>query len=198
MLGTPVASVIFVVIIGLSLVCLYQARPLLARLVMRPYAVARGQMLDTVITSGFVHGDLSHLIFNAFTFFFFAFPMERFLGSTRFLVLYISGLVLSSLCSVVKHRDNPQYATLGASGAISAVLFAYVIYFPGSKLIIFPLPIPIPAILFAVVYVAYSWWAGKNQQGHINHDAHLCGALSGLLFVLLSDPGAYLAFTDKF
>jgi membrane associated rhomboid family serine protease len=92
---------------------------------------------------------------------------------------------------VVKHRNNPEYGTLGASGAISAVLFAFAVYFPTDTLVILPIPIPIPAILFAVLYVAYSWWASRQQRGNINHDAHLCGAVTGLFFVAIVDPNAY-------
>lgn len=150
----------------------------------------RGKDVETVITSGFVHGDIGHLAFNLITYYFFAFPMEEFLGRGPFIGLYILGLVLSSVCSIVKERNNPGYATLGASGAISAVLFAYIIYFPFSTLFIMPIPFPIPAFLFAIGYVAYSWWAAKNSHGNINHDAHLCGAITGVGFVLVTDPGA--------
>jgi membrane associated rhomboid family serine protease len=164
---------------------------------MRPYRVARGEDVHTVVSSGFIHGDVGHLAFNMFTFFFFAFPMERLLGTARFLLLYLTGLVLSSMCSLVKHRNQPAYATLGASGAISAVLFAYIVYAPMSTLVIFPIPLPIPAIVFAVGYVAYSWWAGRQQRGNINHDAHLCGAVAGLLFVLVIDPAAFLSLPAR-
>lgn len=184
------ATIIFAVTAGVSLFGLYQAPRLIARLVLRPYRVARGKELETVLTSGFVHGDLGHLLFNMVTFYFFAFPMEQFLGRGPFLGLYILGLVFSSICSIVKERNNPAYATLGASGAISAVLFAYIIYFPFSTLLIFPIPFPIPAFLFAIGYVAYSMWAAKNGRDNINHDAHLCGAITGIVFVLITDPGA--------
>ncbi len=194
---SPAALVVFVVTIATSLIGLYRAPQIVNRLVMRPYRVARGQHVETVVTSGFVHGDMSHLLFNMFTFYFFAFPMERFLGSAKFVALYLSGLVLSSACSVFKHRSNPRYATLGASGAISAVLFAFIVYFPTTTLIIFPLPIPIPAALFAVVYVAYSWWAARTACDGINHDAHLCGAFSGLAFVGLTDAQAFLTLIDR-
>lgn len=194
---TPVAALVFAVTIALSLLGLYRAPELIHRCVMRPYRVARGQDVYTVISSGFVHGDLGHLAFNMFTFFFFAFQMEELLGSTAFGALYVVGLVVSSFCSVAKHRNQPAYATLGASGAISAILFAYIVYAPLSTLIIFPIPVPIPAIIFAVGYVAYSWWAGREQRGNINHDAHLCGAVAGLLFVLVTDPAAFASLPAR-
>jgi membrane associated rhomboid family serine protease len=131
-----------------------------------------------------------------FTFYFFAFPMERTLGTARFLLLYALGLVLSHSCSYFRHRNSPQYASLGASGAISAVLFAYIVYFPTRMLLIFPIPIPIPAVLFAFGYVAYCYWAARQARDRINHDAHLCGALSGLAFVAGTDPGAYRALLE--
>ncbi len=184
------ATIIFAVTLGVSLLGLYRMPKLVARLVLRPYQVARGRELETVLTSGFVHGDPGHLLFNMVTFYFFAFPMEEFLGRAPFLLLYLLGLVLSSVCSIVKERHNPAYATLGASGAISAVLFAFIIYFPFATLMIFPFPFPIPAFLFAIGYVAYSMWAAKNRRDNINHDAHLCGAITGIGFVLVTDPGA--------
>ncbi len=192
-LQSPAATLILAATIGVSLLALYRVPMLIERFVMRPYFVARGKLTETVVTSGFLHGDLGHLLFNMITFYFFGFPLERFFGSTKFLILYAIGLVLSSVCSVVKHRNNPQYATLGASGAISAVLFAYIVYFPTTTLIIFPIPVPIPAFLFAIGYVAYSFWAAKDSRGGINHDAHLCGALTGIGFVLATDPRAVLS-----
>ena len=104
------------------------------------------------------------------------------------MVLYLCGLLASNLGTCVKHRDEPDYASLGASGAISAVLFAAIVYFPGNKLFILPIPIPIPAPLFAVAYLAYSYYSSRNARGRINHDAHIAGALTGLLFVAVTDP----------
>jgi membrane associated rhomboid family serine protease len=111
-------------------------------------------------------------------------------------VLYLAGLLLSHLGTWYKHRDKPEYASLGASGAISAVLFAAILYSPGQSLYILPIPFPIPAPLFAIGYLAYSYYASKHQTGRINHDAHLGGALTGLVFVALTDPQLYPAFFD--
>ena len=189
-LDSPAAALLFGVTLAVSLLALYRMPQLIGRFVMRPYFVARGKQIETVVTSGFVHGDLGHLLFNMVTFYFFAFTLERILGTPAFVVLYFAALVLSSACSIAKERNNPQYATLGASGAISAVLFAYILYEPFSTLVIFPIPVPIPAFVFAIAYIAYSVWASKNGRDNINHDAHLCGAVTGVAFVLVTDPGA--------
>lgn len=194
-----IALLIFVATIVASLLALYGAGragggrgpTLLERCLFRPYWLVRRGQYETLVTSGFVHGDLPHLLFNLITFWFFAFPLEARIGGVAFAVLYFAGLVVSDLGTWIKHRNDPQYASLGASGAISAVLFAYIVYFPDRSLLIFPIPLPIPAPLFALGYLAYSWYSSRQARGRINHDAHLGGALFGLLFVLVTDPSAY-------
>jgi len=186
-----VALVIFVATLAASLLGLFAAPKIIERSLFRPYYFLRRKQYDTIVTSGFVHADLPHLIFNMMTFWFFAFPLEKEIGPVRFALLYFLGLVVSDAGTYFKHRNDPQYASLGASGAISAVLFAAIVYFPWMKLFIIPIPLPIPAPLFAVAYVAYSWWSARQARGRINHDAHLGGALFGLVFVLLTDPAAF-------
>lgn len=192
-LSQPGASVIFAVTIAVSLLGMYRVPGIVERSLFRPYAFIRSNQYSTIVTSGFVHADVGHLIFNMVTFWFFAFPLERHIGTGAFLGVYFLGLVLSHACTFFKHRDDVHYASLGASGAISAVLLAFIVYFPTTTLFILPFPIPIPAVLFAVGYVAYSYWASLRPRGRINHDAHLCGALSGLLFVAVTDPRAFAA-----
>ena len=185
------ALVIFVATIAISLIGLYGSPKLVERSLFRPYWLTRRKEYDTVVMSGFVHADLMHLIFNMMTFYFFAFALERYIGTVRFIVLYFAGLLISHAGTYYKQRRNPEYASLGASGAISAVLFAAIVYFPEQSLLILPIPIPIPAPLFAVGYLAYTYYASKHPHGRINHDAHLGGAITGLLFVALTEPRAY-------
>jgi len=191
MLAQPAATAIFVVTIAISLLGMYSMPQIVDRSLFRPFYFLRARHYETIFTSGFVHADLGHLLFNMVTFFFFAFPLERRIGTWKFVLLYAVGLVLSHSCSYFKHRNNQHYASLGASGAISGVLFAYIVYYPDATLLIFPIPVPIPAVLFAVGYVGYSWWAAQQSRGKINHDAHFCGALSGLAFVAGTDPDAF-------
>jgi membrane associated rhomboid family serine protease len=105
-------------------------------------------------------------------------------------------LALSELGTWLKHRNNPQYASLGASGAVLAVMFAYIIYFPTARLGLMFIPIPVPAPLFALLYLAYSWWQSRRNGGRVNHDAHFGGAIFGLLFVLVTDPDAFGHFFE--
>ena len=189
--GQIAAPLIMALTIGLSLFGLFRSPRIIDLCLFRPYYFLRKKQYDTMILSGFVHADVGHLLFNMFTFYFFAFTMERYIGTLSFLFLYFFGLVISHTCTWYKHRNNAGYASLGASGAISAVLFAYIVYFPTTTLIIFPIPVPIPAFLFAIGYVGYSYWASTQNTGRINHDAHLCGAISGLIFVAATDPGAF-------
>lgn len=185
------ALVIFVLTIAISLMGLFGSPQLIERSLFRPYWFLRRRQYDTIVMSGFVHADLMHLVFNMMTFYFFAFPLERYLGTTRFILLYFAGLLVSHAGTYYKQRRNPEYACLGASGAISAVLFAAIVHFPSQSLFIIPIPVPIPAPLFAVGYLAYTYYASKHPHGRINHDAHLGGALTGLVFVALTEPRAY-------
>ena len=185
------ALIIFVITIATSLIGLFGAPKLIDRSLFRPYWFLRRRQYDTIVLSGFVHADLMHLIFNMMTFYFFGFLLQQAIGPVHFLLLYFAGLLVSHVGTYIKQKNNPEYACLGASGAISAVLFAAIVFYPDQSLYIIPIPVPIPAPLFGIGYLAYTWYAARNPQGRINHDAHLGGAITGLVYVALIEPSAY-------
>ena len=186
------ALIILIITIVVSVIGLSSPK-FLVRCLLIPFRVSHGSGYAGLITSGFVHADATHMLFNLITYYFFAFRLEAVMGSTLFVLLYFSAMLIGGLGTVVKHRDNPQYASLGASGAVLGVLFASIVYFPRQSISFLLLPIPIPAPLFAVGYLAYSWYSSRTPRGNVNHDAHIFGALTGLLFVLVTDPTAFAA-----
>jgi membrane associated rhomboid family serine protease len=190
----PSALVILVLTCLVSLTGLFFAPQLIVRTVFRPYWLVRRAEYTRLITSGFVHADVGHLLFNAITFYSFAFLLERYIGTPMFLALYFSGLMFGNLGTYFRHRTDPKYSCLGASGAILAVMFASIVYFPSQRLIIIPLPVPIPAPLFALGYLAFTYYSARQSRDKINHDAHLGGALTGLAFVGVTNPAAYRHF----
>lgn len=191
---TPVASIIFLFTIVTS-VYAFNDQQIFGRFMLHPYTVSKGKKLYTYITSGLIHADWGHLFFNMFTFYFFAFKLEMMIGHWQFGLLYILGLILSDIPTVIKHKDHFWYNSLGASGAISAVLFSYILFEPLSMLYV--MFIPMPAILFAVLYLVYSWYMSKNAKDNIGHDAHFFGALTGLIFTVIFVPGVIPYFLEK-
>jgi len=191
---TPVASIIFLFTIVTSIYA-FNDPQVYGKFMMHPYTVSKGKKLYTFITSGLIHADWGHLFFNMFTFFFFAFKLEMMIGHWQFGLLYILSLILSDIPTVIKHKDHFWYNSLGASGAISAVLFSYILFEPLS--IIGVMFIPMPAIVFAVLYLVYSWYMSKNAKDNIGHDAHFFGALTGLIFTVIFVPGIIPYFLEK-
>ncbi|WP_345953754.1 rhomboid family intramembrane serine protease [Mucilaginibacter sp. PAMB04168] len=180
----PVASALFALNILLSLLAFYNDR-VYSEFMLHPYSIARGEKVWTVITSGFIHRDWMHLLFNMWSFFFFAFQLEAWLGHWQFALLYIASLVLSDLPTISKHKDHYGYHSLGASGAISAVVFSYIMFSPRTEMGIFPFPFRIPAYIFGILYLVYCVYASRQSRDSINHDAHFYGALSGIMITIL-------------
>ncbi|SDC85162.1 rhomboid family intramembrane serine protease [Pedobacter soli] len=184
----PVASLIFVFTIITSLYAFYD-HSIYGKFMLHPYSVSKGHKVWTVITSGLIHADWMHLFFNMFTFVAFAFTLEQLLGSFKFGLLYFLALILSDLPTIFKHKDHFNYNSLGASGAISAVLFSFILFNPVSKIYIMFIPFGIPAWIFGIIYLIYCAYASRNSRDGINHDAHFFGALTGLIFTIIFVPG---------
>lgn len=155
---------------------------------LKPYRTVRNKSWYELVTSGFLHANIGHLFVNMFTLYFFGPVMERQLGGRYFLGLFLTGLIISALPSVYKFKDDPSYATLGASGAVGAVLFSFIALFPLQGIYLFFIPIPIPACVFGVLYLIYSMYASKQERGRINHEAHAAGAVWGILYLLIFVP----------
>lgn len=163
---------------------------LMERLLLWPPAIERRREYWRLLSYGLVHADFQHLLFNMITLFFFGRAMEGFfgqhLGALGFLWFYLGGLLVSILPTYLVNRNNPDYRSLGASGAVSAVLFAFILLAPWSMIFVFFFPVP--AILFAVAYVGYSIWMDHRGTDHVNHSAHLWGAAYGIVFTVVMEP----------
>ncbi|HET6396292.1 MAG TPA: rhomboid family intramembrane serine protease [Pseudoxanthomonas sp.] len=175
-------------------------RRLIDRMILWPPAVSRNRQYWRLASYGFVHADLAHLLFNMVTLFFFGRLIEqvmlRVTGSMlTYPLFYLAALVVSILPSYLKHQRDPQYFSLGASGAVSAVLFAYILLAPWSLIFVFF--IPAPAILYAVFYVGYSLWMDRRGGDRINHSAHLAGAAFGVMFMLAMEPRLVQVFLQE-
>lgn len=193
---TPVSALIFLFTIITSIYAFYDAGTY-GKFMLHPYSVAKGKNVYQLITSGLIHQDWSHLIFNMLSYYFFAFNLERTIGHWQFGLLYFVSLILSDLPSVYRHKDHFWYNSLGASGAVCAVVFSFIMFSPMTKLIIFPIPIPIPAVLYGVLFLAYTSYAGRKANDGINHDAHFYGALAGVLITVALYPQAVSIFINS-
>lgn len=188
-------SIVSITLIIIALTCVvsylgFKNSRVLDDLILWPPAIARQREYHRLVTYGLVHADFGHLLFNMITLFFFGRIMESFfasrLGPFGFVLFYIGALVVSILPTYLKNRGNPQYRSLGASGAVSAVLFAFILLAPWQLIIV--LIVPLPAIIYAVAYTAYSIYMDRRGGGYVNHSAHLWGAAYGVVVTIAIDP----------
>lgn len=168
----------------------FNSRALIDALILWPPVVREKNEYYRLATYGLIHADLAHLLFNMITLYFFGSAMERFydqaLGDFGFVFFYTLGLIVSILPTYVKNRDNPNYRSLGASGAVSGVLFAFILMQPWTMMYVYF--VPVPAIVFAVAYIAYSVYSQRKAKDNINHGAHLSGAAYGVIFTIAIEP----------
>ncbi|MCT4582452.1 MAG: rhomboid family intramembrane serine protease [Flavobacteriales bacterium] len=188
-------TLVIVAITVLVSLAAFNNQDLTNQLIFSPYQAKHQNEWWRAITHGFIHADHMHLFFNMYVLYNFGDLIEQTLiyiyGSTTgmlyFVGMYVGGLLFATLPSMRKHSDNPMYRSLGASGAVSTVLFAFIIYYPSEKLSLLFIPIGIPAYIFGALYLAFETYSNKNGRTNIAHDAHIAGALFGVLYVIVLD-----------
>ena len=166
------------------------------KLIFNAYQVWHRKEWYRMLTSGIIHSGWGHLFFNMLTLYFFGRVVEQYfsaafggvLGAVLYVMLYVSALAISSLGDLVKYRDNWNYNALGASGAVSAVLFASILFAPKMGIYISLIPIPVPGYIFAPLYLLYCWYMAKRNMDNIGHTAHFWGAVYGILFPIICKP----------
>ena len=174
--------------------------------ILDPYQMnRRGGQWYRLLTSGFLHADWGHLLFNMITFYSFggvtlsAFASELGLtnGIIAFLVLYLGGIIVSDLPTYFRHRHDPGYRSLGASGGVASVLFAGILFQPIGKVYMMFIPFGIPGFIWGVLYLLYSYYMGRRRGDNINHDAHFYGALYGVVLTIALMPGVLPVFIEQ-
>ena len=165
------------------------------KLLFHPMTVKHRGQWYRFLTSGFIHADVPHWAINMFVLWSFGSAVEQYyypavfgeLAIVYFLVLYLGGIVVASMPSFVRHQNNPRYAALGASGGVSSVVFAVIVFAPWQNLYLFA-AIPIPQIIAGILYLAYSWHQDKRARDNIGHMAHFTGAVWGFAFTVAVEP----------
>lgn len=191
-----------IIVTALISVTAFQNESTLRKLIFSPYTVARNNSeWYRFFTSGFIHSGWLHLALNMYVLWMFGGMVETIFeayffpaGKFLYVALYVLAIPISETYSYIKHKDNYTYASLGASGAVAAVVFASILFEPMNKLIIFPIPIGIPACIFGPLYLAYSAYMGTQNRDNIGHDAHFWGAVFGFVFPLLFKPELIVRF----
>jgi len=197
---SPLTLFILLINVLVSGYALFMDHGLVDRLSFKPQRILHDREYYRLFSAGFVHVGLGHLAFNMITLYFFGPLLEQILGPVKFLLLYFGSELAAHGLSLLLHKQSTSYAAVGASGAISGVVFAYCLFFPFQKIYLYFM-IGIPAILFAVGYVGFSIYAMKQKHegmtGGIAHEAHLGGALGGLLLTILLEPRSLQIFLGQ-
>jgi membrane associated rhomboid family serine protease len=155
-------------------------------------AILRGERIR-MLTSGFLHVDYLHLGFNMYALYLFASPVLGTLGNVPFLILYFGSLLLGNVFTLFYHKKESYYSAVGASGAVSGIVYSAIVLYPEMTLYLFPIPIPIPGYLFGIGYLLYSMYGMKKQLGSVGHSAHLGGAVGGFFITILLYPQVLVA-----
>ena len=193
---------IMAVTVGISLLA-WQKPAWLDAMMMSPYRIDRKKEYWRFITSGFIHADFAHLFFNLFSFYFFGTQLEYIFGiifpgfgGEVFILFYLLAILVADLPTYFKQRNNPYFNSLGASGAVSAVIFAGIMFFPTEKIYLFGF-VGIPGFIYAGLFTWYSIAMDRRGRDYVNHSAHLYGGLFGVLFITLTRPNTWIEFFSQ-
>lgn len=199
--------ILIIITVGISWYA-WKNHELMQNWIMYPYAVQRDNSWYRFITSGFLHADYMHLFFNMFVLYSFGQNIEYIMvngifngegvlggfglitGELLYLLIFIGGIIVSDIPTFIKHKNNPVYRALGASGGVASVVFASIMFNPLGEIGIMFIPIGIPGFIFGLLYMIYSYYQGKQMGDNINHDAHLYGAVFGVIMTLILVPKA--------
>ena len=198
LLASPTA--LLIASVALVSVAAWMAPWLKAALILNPKRVWTGGEIHRLLTAGWLHADSAHLFFNMLTLYLFAEQVTSVLGTTRFLALYGSAVVVAFVPTTLRYMHRGQYNSLGASGAVTAVMLSATLLHPGLELYVMFLPIKVPALAYALLYMAYSVWHswGSGARDRINHDAHFFGAIYGAMFTYAFEPERVVATVKHF
>lgn len=189
-------TLIIIIITCLVSISTFRNQQMMEKALFWPYYIKRNNEWWRFITCGFIHADYMHLAFNMITLYFFGRIAESYIFTpSGFILFYLLALAASNIYSYFKRQNNPDYRALGASGAVSAVVFSFIILAPWEKIIIFVLPVP--AILYGVFYLGYSAYMTKKEYDNIGHDAHLWGGVFGIVYTLALRPELGHRFVDQ-
>ncbi len=198
-----VTLILVIITCVISIAC-FNNKNLFDQLKHYPIAESRNGQYYRWLTSGFVHGDFMHLFINMFVLHEFGRSVENYLvhhfdktgGSILYLATYLLIIIMGDVPTYYKHKDNAYFASVGASGGVSGIIFIFILLNPWNMLGLYMI-IPVPAIIFGVLYLWYSTWASKNQNSNIDHEAHFYGAVAGILIAIVSRPMIIQEFIDK-
>jgi membrane associated rhomboid family serine protease len=198
-----VTLIIIIVTVGVSMYA-WSNEAIMRGWIFHPFYVAKKHQYYRFITSGFLHADWMHLFFNMLTLYFFGEIVETVfiyhygfeVGILLYLLIYFGGMIVADIPTYIKHRKNFDYRALGASGAVSAIIFSSIIFSPTRDICLYMF-ICMPGFLFGLLYLIYSYYQAKRMGDNINHDAHLYGAVFGFVLTILIVPGSLGSFIQK-
>ena len=185
-------TLIIIIVTVIVSIFAFRSQKIMDDLIFYPTAITEQNQYYRFVTYGFIHADISHLFFNMYAFYLFGGACENSFenifgnyGKTFYLLMYFLALIACVIPDFNKHKTNPGYRSLGASGAVSAVVFAYILFQPLQGIGLLFIPIFIPGFLFGIIFLVVSYFLGKKGGSRINHSAHIWGAIFGVVFLLI-------------